>query len=124
VNQLTNGGGWVQIAAARPFSAGTNGFVRLANNAELSKVVLADAVRFSFVGPLSPLTLPAISRQPNGSVNLTVNSTPGYDVWLEHTTNLLATWQTLTNLVNTNGTLIFNDPSATNRNAGFYRARQ
>ena len=124
VNQQTNGGGWFLLGTALPFSAGTNGFVQLANNAGPT-LVLADAVKFSFAGPLSPLALSAISRQADGRVNLTVNSTPGYGVWLERTTNLLTAWQPLTNLLNTNGTLNFTDHSATNnRNAGFYRARQ
>jgi hypothetical protein len=122
VNQQTNGGGWFQLATAQPFAAGTNGFVRLANNAT-SNLVLADAVKFSFAGPLTPPAFQAINRLADGRVNLTVNSTPGYGVWLEHTTNLAA-WQPLTNLLNTNGTLIFTDPSATNTNSGFYRIRQ
>ena len=122
VNQQINGGTWVQIAAARPFRAGTNGSVWLANNAGPS-VVIADAVKFSFAGPLSPLAFQAINRSADGRVNLTVNSTPGYGVWIDRTTNLVG-WQTLTNLVNTNGTVVVIDHSATNRNAGFYRARQ
>ncbi len=124
VNQQINGGGWFKIASARPFSAGTNGWVRLANNAGPS-VVIADAVKFSFAGPLSPLTLSAIRRQADGRVTLTVNSTPGYGVWLERATNLLGAWLPLTNLLNPSGTLSFTDQSASNNlNAGFYRARQ
>lgn len=123
VNQQTNGGFWFPIAAARPFAAGTNGFVQLANNAGPA-IVLADAVKFSFAGPLSPLGFQAINRQADGRVNLTVNSTPGYGVWLDRTTNLLSPWLALTNLLNTNGTLMFTDHSATNKSAGFYRARQ
>ncbi len=122
VNQQTNGGGWLQIAATRPFAAGTNGFVRLANNAGPS-VVVADAVKFTFAGPFSPLTFRGINRQANGRVNLTLDGTPGYGLWIERTTNLLA-WLPLTNLLNTNGTLIFTDASATNTPSGFYRARQ
>jgi hypothetical protein len=122
VNQQTNGGGWLQIAATRPFAAGTNGFVRLANNAGPS-VVVTDAVKFAFAGPFSPLTFRGINRQANGRVNLTLDGTPGYGLWIERTTNLLA-WLPLTNLLNTNGTLIFTDASATNTPSGFYRARQ
>lgn len=48
VNQQTDGGGWRLIASGLDFSKGTNGFVRLANNANPS-VVLADAVRFVYV---------------------------------------------------------------------------
>ena len=122
VNQQINGGGWFQIAAARPFAAGTNGFVQLGNYASNS-VVIADGVKFSFAGPLAPVAMASIARQPDGRVNLGVNSTPGYGVWIERTTNL-TTWSPLTNLLNTNGALNFTDSSASNNNAGFYRARQ
>lgn len=121
VNQQINGGVWRLIAADWPFAEGTNGFVRLSNQAGPS-VVMADAVRFVFDGPLTPVSLPAISRPPGGSVNLTVSSTPGYPVAVERSTNLTA-WATITNLLNTNGTVTFNDTSATNLPAGFYRAR-
>src|ERR1017187_237918 len=122
VNQQTNGGFWLQIAAARPFSAGTNGFVQLVNNAGPS-IVVADAMKFSFAGPLATVAFQAITRQGDGRISLTVNSTPGYGLWIDRTTNLLA-WQPLTNMLNANGTLIFTDNSPTNRSAGFYRARQ
>jgi hypothetical protein len=122
VNQQINGGSWFQIAAARPFAAGTNGFVSV-NNQASNTVVLADGVKFSFAGPLAPVAMAFIARQNDGRVNLALNSTPGYGVWLERTTNL-TTWQPLTNLLNTNGTLNFTDNSASNSNAGYYRARQ
>ena len=48
VNQQTGGGAWQLIAAGVEFAKGTNGFVRLANNASAS-VVIADAVRFDYV---------------------------------------------------------------------------
>ena len=69
VNQQANGGAWRLIAPARLFLTGTNGFVRLSNNANIS-VVLADGVRFTYVGPLN--TLPVITAQPT---NLTVKVT-------------------------------------------------
>ncbi|MEY4916528.1 MAG: hypothetical protein RL616_441 [Verrucomicrobiota bacterium] len=122
VNQQTNGGAWLQIAAARPFAAGTNGFVSV-NNQASNSVVIADGVKFSFAGPLAPVALSSLARQSDGRVNLAVNSTPGYGVWIERTTNL-TTWQPLTNLLNTNGALNFTDSSASNLNAGFYRLRQ
>jgi len=122
VNQQANGGGWFPIAAALPFSGGTNGWVQLANNAAPA-VVVADAVQFSFAGPWSPPAFQAISRQTDGQINLTFNSTPGYGVWIDRTTNLL-TWLPVTNLLNSNGTLIFNDRAATNSGAGFYRLHQ
>jgi len=48
INQQSNGGGWRLIAAGVDFAKGTNGFVRLGNNAG-PNVVLADAVRFDYV---------------------------------------------------------------------------
>lgn len=122
VNQQTNGGGWWRIAAALPFAAGTNGFVRVGNQASNS-VVMADGVKFSFVGPLVMPAMQSIARQLDGTIKLGIGSTPGYPVWLERTTNFQS-WQTITNLINTNGALNFTDDSATNRAAGFYRARQ
>ena len=63
VNQTTNGGGWRVIAAARPFAQGTNGYASVSNNTGYSgSVVLADAVRFSFVGPIA--IAPVITQQP------------------------------------------------------------
>lgn len=122
VNQQINGGYWFQIAAAVPLGAGTNGFVQI-NNQASNSVVIADAVRFSFAGPLAPVVMKSIARQLDGQVNLSVGSTPGYGVSIERTTNLTS-WQSLTNLMNTNGAVNFTDSSATNQGAGFYRARQ
>ena len=66
VDQTVNGGGWRIIATARPFAAGTNGFVQLSNDTGFAgKVVMADGVRFTFVGSLnSPptITTPPLSQ--------------------------------------------------------------
>lgn len=63
VDQTANGGGWRLLAAARPFATGTAGYVQLSNDTGYSgKVVLADGVRFSYVGPLN--TALGISMQP------------------------------------------------------------
>jgi len=121
VNQQLNGGGWWQLVAARPFLTGTNGFVQLANNAGPS-LVMADAVKFSFAGPLTPPAIPSFARLPDGRVTLTVNSTPGYGVWLDRATNLTF-WQPLTNLLNAGGTLNFTDAAA-GGGAAFYRVHQ
>lgn len=48
VNQQGGGGAWQLIGAGLDFAKGTNGFVRLANNANPG-VVIADAVRFTYV---------------------------------------------------------------------------
>jgi len=61
VNQVVNGGTWVSIGTAIPFVQGTNGYVMLSNDTGYpGKVVMADAVRFTYVGPLETnLTLTA-----------------------------------------------------------------
>jgi len=49
VNQTVNGGAWQLLAAGLDFGAGTNGFVTVGNNTgESGKVVMADAVRWSY----------------------------------------------------------------------------
>ncbi len=60
INQQTSGGDWRLLASGVAFSAGTNGFVRLSNNAAPS-VVIADAVRFIYV---ESQDLPAVSAIP------------------------------------------------------------
>jgi len=122
VNQQINGGGWLPIAGALPFAAGTNHFLRLSNNASPS-VAIADAVRFSLVTPLVTPAFQSIEQTGPGTVQLTVTSTPGYPLWLDRTLDF-TTWQPWTNLLSPNGTSIFTDQTATNNAAGFYRARQ
>jgi len=122
VNQQINGGGWRALATALPFDAGTNHSLQLSNNASPS-VVIADAVRFSFVAPLVVPTIQSIAQAAGGGVQMTVASTPGYPVSLERTFDL-ANWQPWTNLLSTNGTSIFIDQGATNIGAGFYRLQQ
>lgn len=56
VNQQTNGGGWYVMltpAGGVPFAAGTDGYVRLTNDAPSGKVVMADAVKFRLIVPES-----------------------------------------------------------------------
>lgn len=51
VNQTKNGGDWFLLAAGREFEQGTNGYVRLSNNAQpIPSVVIADGVAFVYVG--------------------------------------------------------------------------
>ncbi len=50
VNQQTAGRQWVPLGEF-PFDAGTSGSVRLSNAAATGSVVIADAVRFEYVGP-------------------------------------------------------------------------
>lgn len=67
VDQTINGGGWRLIASSLPFNAGTGGFVRYSNGAGYTgKVVMADGVRFTYVGPLT--TPPTISVQPQSQI--------------------------------------------------------
>jgi uncharacterized lipoprotein YddW (UPF0748 family) len=55
LNQEANGGGWRLLAAAKPFAAGTNGYVLIANNApDAGQVVMADAVRFTYSAGQEP----------------------------------------------------------------------
>jgi len=112
VNQSVNGGGWRLIAAARPFQAGTDGYVQLSNDTGYSgKVVLADGVRFIFAGPLS--VAPAIVQQPQSqtvkagsNVLFTVSATgvpsPAYE-WKFFGTNLPG--QTASNFTRLNAQL-------------------
>jgi hypothetical protein len=54
VNQQLNGGQWLSLATNLAFSAGTGGYVRVANNAGPS-VVLANAVKLSFAAVQPPI---------------------------------------------------------------------
>jgi hypothetical protein len=55
VDQTTGGGGWRLIAAAKPFARGGSGYFQWQNQTpESSKVVMADAVRFAYVGQEPP----------------------------------------------------------------------
>lgn len=63
VDQSANGGSWRLLAAALPFASGTDGYVQLSNDTGYTgKVVLADGVRFSYLGPLN--SAPTISSHP------------------------------------------------------------
>lgn len=59
VDQSQVGGQWVYLAT-KPFLAGTAGYVKLSNfTGEAGKVVIADAVKFTYAGPLpSPPAAP------------------------------------------------------------------
>ena len=123
VNQQTNAGNWSLVGRFN-FSAGTNNFIRVSDNfSDATNIAAVDGVKLAYAGALAPATMQSITRQANGSVNLVVSSTPGFGIWIERTTNLIA-WLPLTNLLNPNGALNFTDRSASNLNAGFYRARQ
>ncbi|HEX5221628.1 MAG TPA: fibronectin type III domain-containing protein, partial [Verrucomicrobiae bacterium] len=59
VNQQTGGGAWRLVVSGLEFAKGTNGFVRLGNNANGS-VVIADAVRFVYAEAQDFPTTPAV----------------------------------------------------------------
>lgn len=48
VNQQSGGGAWQLLASGLPFDQGTSGYVAISNNASPT-VVLADAIRFSYI---------------------------------------------------------------------------
>ena len=97
VNQQVNGGGWLLLAAARPFAAGTTSYVQVSNNAgPAGSVVMADGVRLTYVGPLN--VAPNITTQPQTQTvklgsNMTLNvvatgvPAPAYQ-WRFNGTNL------------------------------------
>lgn len=60
VDQTQNGGLW-RFLATKPFQAGTSGYVKLSNfTGETSKVIIGDAVRLVYMGPLpNPPSTPA-----------------------------------------------------------------
>ncbi|PYJ02748.1 MAG: hypothetical protein DME25_15375, partial [Verrucomicrobia bacterium] len=89
VNQQINGGAWLLIASALPFAPGTNGFVRLANNAGPS-VVIADAVRFSYSA--TQLTPPAITVQPQ-SQSVSVGASVNFSVTASGSVPLSYQWR-------------------------------
>lgn len=90
VNQQSGGGDWQQIVAAVPFAAGTNGFVRLSNDTGYSgKVVIADAVRFSYVGPLPAPTLSSAVANDMLTLWWPANRT---EFRLQSATNRLGLW--------------------------------
>lgn len=79
VNQQTNGGKW-NVLGTFPFLAGTSGYVTLSDNAEVGKVVVADAVRFLYKSRLqTPGSIGGYVRSRTGVPisGATVTTTPG-----------------------------------------------
>ncbi len=83
--------------------------------------VIYDNVRVENLAP--PISFQSISRQPDGSIALTVNSALGDNFILQNSTNLLS-WQPVANLTLTNNPLNVTDPSASQHDALFYRAQR
>ncbi len=82
INQTKEGGKWVSIAKAKPFAAGSAGFVVLGNHGpSTGMVVIADAVRFVPVagtdGPKSGFSL-NVTAAYGGAVSTSPNQ-PSYE---------------------------------------------
>lgn len=104
VNQQSNGGRWNLLVSAKPFAAGTSGYVRLGNaTGESGLVVLADAVRFVKVA--TDTTPPVISNVASATGAGTATIT-----W---TTDEVATSQVEYGLTTSYGTLSPLDPTLT-----------
>lgn len=123
LNQQSNGGGWRLLAAGADFAPGTNGFVRLGNNAaDLGKVVMADAVRFTFSTNLNALPeFRSVGVAVPGQLRLSFRGNFGATNTVETSTNLVD-WYTWTNLVMTGGDMELWDWT-TNGPQRFYRVR-
>ncbi|MDM8008522.1 MAG: GerMN domain-containing protein [Phycisphaerae bacterium] len=79
VNQQAGGGQWNLLVTAKPFLPGTSGYVKIGNGTgEVSKVVMADAVRFLLVS--QPDTEP-----PTVPTNLTATAVSSTSVELNWT---------------------------------------
>ena len=73
-----------------------------------------------FVGVTNPISL-SIARGTAGAPVLQLSAAAGYNYLLQSSTNL-ADWTPAALLVNTNGTVVFTDATATNASQRFYRA--
>jgi hypothetical protein len=87
LDQTTGGGTWRVVTKGQTFAVGTNAFVSIGNNTgENNKIVVADAVRFSFnPGPF-------IFSQPQ-SQSVRVSSDATFQVLAASTRQLSYQWQ-------------------------------
>lgn len=85
-----------------------------------SSTITVTNVTTGFVGVDQPITLGA-SLNTNGTPTLQLTGTSGYNYLVQSSTNMID-WEPAALLVNTNGTVIFADPAATNASQRFYRA--
>jgi hypothetical protein len=77
-------------------------------------------VTTGFIGLTQPIRL-GISLDTNATPILSLSAAPGYNYLLQQSTNL-SDWTSLALLPNTNGTVLFPDPAATNSDRRLYRA--
>ncbi len=86
INQTTGGGGW-RLLTTREFAGGTNGYVEIENNTgEINKLVVADAMRFSYS------TAPIIYSQPQLQ-NVRASSNATFTVLAAGSGQLTYQWQ-------------------------------
>ena len=78
-------------------------------------------VATGFVGITQPITLDMLLMGSNNTPVLKLTAAPGYNYLVQSSTNLVD-WSPTAMLVNTNGSVLFADPAATNCGARFYRA--
>ena len=78
-------------------------------------------VATGFVGITQPIRLDMLSMGSNNAAIVRLTAAPGYNYLMQSSTNLTS-WTPAALLVNTNGTVLFADPAATNSSQRFYRA--
>jgi len=120
VNQSTGSGGWQLLASSVPFAPGTNGFVRLSNNAGQggNKDVVADAVRWTYSG-YQTLIPPIITMQPT-NVTVFAGSPAGFFVSASGSPTLSCQWRRNGSTLAGGTNDWLNLPSAQPVNAGDY----
>jgi hypothetical protein len=79
-------------------------------------------VALGYAGLTQPITLAMLPPASNAPTWLSLTAPAGFNYTVETSTNLQS-WTPSALLVNTNGTVLFADPAATNGNQRFYRAR-
>jgi len=92
VNQSSTSAGWKLLAAGRNFAQGTNGAVRLSNQGQGGKNVVADAVRWVYAANQSALPPPIITTQP-GSQTVIEGATVTFEVAATGTPPLTYHWR-------------------------------
>lgn len=83
--------------------------------------ILVTNVTTGLFGPTQPFSLSQTTNSSNGLRVWELRGQLGYEYIVEATTNLVD-WQSITTLLNTNGSVRFIDPGSTNLYQRFYRA--